>query len=296
MPMLDYADIKTRLSASLCSAGRTSPTCDRRRKNIFFIKKLDRTGLKFGDKEKQILFHKTEAEEVLHIQYPGKESAVDRTVVRPWDFRPRAYLSTSTTYNFDMSFFDIWEVLFENSRWYLENDKKECLRVLATLLYRMAFLLDHKLVSLETKQRLLEYTTPSDEPAIHPEENVTFEEFYFYSPPKDVIAFLDDNSLSWGGMSLEGFLYYNELLAWNEDCKYYYRENEDNIDSLDINERWLNSKGRVNNLLTHVRILGYILGEVHLSSILSDFSRNRGVSSAKRDEILKICEGYVSRP
>lgn len=38
----------------------------------------------------------------------------------------------------------------------------------------------------------------------------------------DVVETLGDSFGLLGGVSLEGFLYYNDLLAQNEDCKYSY--------------------------------------------------------------------------
>jgi hypothetical protein len=81
-------------------------------------------------------------------------------------------------------------------------------------------------------------------------------------------------------MSLEAFLFYNELLVWNEDCKYHYKDTD-----------W--KKGRVNTLLSHIRILGYMLEEVRLSDIFDGFARQQGISPASNDEVIRTCINYV---
>jgi len=89
-------------------------------------------------------------------------------------------------------------------------------------------------------------------------------------------------------MSFEGFLFYNELLVWNEDCKYYYRNYHVRNDG-----KWISTTGRVNTLLSHIRILGYILNEVRLSDIFDGFAKQQGISPATNDEVTRICAQYI---
>jgi hypothetical protein len=292
--MLDYEEMKQLLKTPLSQPGKRDPSYPKRRHNIFWIRALDRQDLEFGIKEKQILLHRTKRNEILYLQYPGKESSVSRSSRMPWDFRPKIYSPSAETYDFDMSFFDIWEVMFENAKWFIERDLQSHLSLLAILLYRMAYLFDHVYAPLDTTTRELEYITPNGAPAIHVEEDTVFPEVYKYSPNTEIIESIDSESLSWRGMSLEAFLHYNAALAWNEDCKYYYKENLANISTIDIKDNWMKrGTGRVNTLLTHIRIIGYIIGKVHLSNIFNDFNRKRGVCPALKDEILDICQDFI---
>ena len=46
-------------------------------------------------------------------------------------------------------------------------------------------------------------------------------------------------------------------------------------------------------MLTHIRILGYMLGEVALSDIFDGFARQRGISPASGDEVTRICAEFI---
>jgi hypothetical protein len=107
-----------------------------------------------------------------------------------------------------------------------------------------------------------------------------------YQPNKKVLNYIAEECPRWGNMSLEGFIFYYELVAWNEDCKYYYQNHY-----IKNNKSWINSKGRLNTLLTGIRILGYLLADISLFDLLNKFSM--GISPANPDEIKRICKGFV---
>ncbi|MCX5713967.1 MAG: hypothetical protein NT033_03980, partial [Candidatus Omnitrophica bacterium] len=246
---------------------------------------------------KQILIHTTKNSEKIFIRFPGKESAKHTlrgtlrkpSAIRPWDFRPKISIQSKNTYLKDMSFGDIWAIVFETAELLIKDNKKEILRIFATLLYRIATMDDHiNMNPFNTKEQLVKFKSNSE--VTSKETAVQLPEIYQYSINPQVLEFLTEECPLWGAMSSEGFLSYNEALAWNEDCKYYYR----NIHVTETN-KWIASTGRVNTLLTHIRILGYILGEVPLAEIFNDFAVGKGVSPASDDEILTICKGYVHR-
>ena len=291
-------DLKKLLSTSLSKSGKTSPSYNKRVANIEWIDSLGRQGLEYRKKERQILVHSTRLGEKIFLQYPGKESAKYKkngkpridTAIRPWDFRPRLYLSDNTEHIDDRSFFDIWATIFKVADELTKNNKKDVLRVLAVSLYRMAFMQDH--VDIESFKSLERDVSPllDRRLSISRDKEKTFPRFFKYAPKVDVLDYLTSECPRFDEVSLEAFLYYNDMLAWNEDCKYYYRNFH-----VTKTEKWISSTGRINTLLTHIRILGFILGDVSLSKILSDFSTQRGVSPASKHEISAICKGYIRK-
>jgi len=288
--------IRRALKTEIQNAGKTSPTTTPRLSNIEWIEKLSRKGLSYEKKERQLLMHTTSAGEKIFIQYPGKESRKYKkneskrkeTAIRPWDFRPRLYIPNNNDHLEDMSFGAMWATIFKTADKVGGKNKKEILRMFATLLYRMAFMLDHvELKTFKTQIRDVTYKKNS-KTKFSRKAGKTFPRLFKYKPNKQVLNYIADKCPRWGEMSFEGFLFYNELLAWNEDCKYYYPKNHAN-DTI----KWIDKTGRVHTLLTHIRILGHMLGEVPLSDIFDGFARQKGISPASKDEILKICGDFI---
>lgn len=257
----------------------------RRLSNIEWVAALDRSGLVFGEKEKEIVLARTPQGEQLGIRFPGKESARTRKSPKPWDFRPKL-VRANETYGEDMSFFDIWDALYTE----IEDRKKELeveARALATLFYRMAHMLDYvRLESPEVQVFAVDGTGTRGRA-----QTVALPAYWAYAPPQQALARLGATLPHLGGCSLEAFLRYNDLLAWNEDCKYYYR------DTKEKKEDWTASgTGRVNNLLTHVTVVGIILGDVSFAKTLGRASQQRGVAPATGPEALRICRPFLSNP
>tara|TARA_B100002003_G_C14063645_1_gene511933 strand:- start:81 stop:983 length:903 start_codon:yes stop_codon:yes gene_type:complete len=295
---MSLKDIKSTLAVPLSKSGKTSESHDKRVINIGWIEHLERTGLENRVKERQALIHTTSFGERLFIQYPGKESAKKTrngkarkdNAIRPWDFRPKLYSPEKKEHHKDMTFGDIYAVIFKISEVLDKNAKEEILRMFATILYRMAFMHDYNEIdTFKTVERDITYEA-DDSVLFSDERENELPLLLKYVPDPQVLTHITENCSEWGQMSLEGFLFYNELLIWNEDCKYYYR----NYHVKNTGKpKWINKTGRINTLLTHIRILGSILGDVPLSNILNDFANQRGVSPAPDDEILSICKDYV---
>lgn len=57
--------------------------------------------------------------------------------------------------------------------------------------------------------------------------------------------------------SIEAYLYYNDLLVQNEECKYYYRDIVENDE-----KKWNNTTGRQNTLRTHISVISFLKGEI----------------------------------
>ncbi|MBA7669392.1 hypothetical protein ES703_77522 [subsurface metagenome] len=67
-------DLKNTLGCKIQKAGKRAPVTTSRIANIQWIQNLERKGLSYGKKERQLLMHTTSAGEKIFIQYPGKES------------------------------------------------------------------------------------------------------------------------------------------------------------------------------------------------------------------------------
>ena len=276
-------DYKSSLVTPIGRASSKGDIRTKRETNIVWIQQLDRQGLEYGKAERQILIDRTRAGEQLFLQYPGKESARDDSFQRPWDFRPKIEL-TDGTYGPDWSFGDVWDNLFVK----LDvgtQESVEVARILSVLFYRMAFMMDHEEAPrVEAKTRDVHF----------PQERVSeyyprgYGRLFRYKPPLEVVDALSSRFGDWGGMSLEGFLHLNDLMAWNEDVKYYYRETEGG------SEEWNWPRtGRINNLLTHVSVLGIITGDLRLTRLLNKFQRQRGVATVTGDEAEIISKGLI---
>lgn len=279
--------IRCALKTEIQKAGKTSPTMKLRLSNIQWIAKLPRKGLAYEKKERQLLIHTTLSGEKIFIQYPGKESIRKDDKKRPWDFRPVLYTQMSNEHHKDMSFGDIWDSIFKTAAKIRRKNKKETLRMFATLLYRMAFMLDHEEIkTFNTQYRDVTYKR-DNVGKVSIKRKKKLPPVFKYKPNKQVLDYISKSCPRWGEMSLEAFLFYNELLAWNEDCKYYYRNHY-----IKKNKEWINEKGRVNTLLTSIRILGYLLEEISLPDLIGRFSM--GISPAFKKEIVRICGKYIT--
>jgi len=276
------------LKTSLKSTAESSDSSKRRKINIEWIKDLERDCLTHKENEKAIHIRKTAYGEDLFIQYPGKESMNGK---RPWDFRPKLCKLDDNTdkYLKDLSFRDIWDVIIG-----IINDpiqkKEEIGSLLAITFYRMAFMLDHKYDETSKKRKVL-YLRFDDEGSCSKEEHLEdFDRTFFeYFPPEYILDNLPNLKIEIDEMkiSLEAFLLYNELLAWNEDCKYYYRNHHEK------DGKWLQEIGRVNNLLSHISIIGFLLGKIKLSEMIMQFSRGQGVGPATKRLINDICDEFL---
>lgn len=84
-------------------------------------------------------------------------------------------------------------------------------------------------------------------------------------------------------MSLETFLLYNDIIAWNEDCKYHYRETEV------AKTNWNPFIGRNSTWLTHLNFLGLLLNRVKAADLLGKLMYGGGVAPATQASIRLVC-------
>jgi hypothetical protein len=216
------------------------------------------------------------------IQYPGKESIQGRKKWKnDWDFRPKLV----NRENVDLTFEQIWDPLFDDLRQLSGETRRQVGSVLATLYYRIAYMVDYskgledryttKAISITPS---LTETKVTDSASVGP--------FWAYKPPLQAVDFVASEVRKWAGMSFEAFLHYNSLLAWNEDMKCLAK----------FGDEWSagDPRGRINTLLTYIRVIGFIVDEVRPSALLGGFARLRGMSMAEPDEVRRICHPFVS--
>jgi hypothetical protein len=259
---------------------RGSLTRKRREENIEWVRQLSLEGLAYNKTERQVSIVTTRDNEEIAIQYPGKESIQGRKKWKnDWDFRPKLLIKN----NVDLTFEQIWDPLFDDLRQLSGEKRRQVGSVLATLYYRIAYMIDygkslegsHETKTIQIAQSLAETRVPQS-PSVGP--------FWAYEPPLQAVDFVASEVPKWAKMSFEAFLHYNSLLAWNEDMKCFAKFDDWNPGD---------PRGRINTLLTYIRVIGFIVDEVRPSALLGGFARLRGMSMAETDEVRRICSPFV---
>ena len=254
-----------------------SDALKRKMTNIISFSELDRLNLSYQQSERRIHIHTTSRGEQIYIQFPGKEAARKGDKSRPWDFRPKIMTSDGEWIN-DVSFKDIWNDLI-----YISESGADVLPILASVLTRMAYMVDHQPVTETYSTGIVHF-----EPSSYDECDSTPIHWFKYFPDMSCIEYLQSTIGNIRGISIEAYLIMNDLLAQNEDCKYYYRDNELK------KEKWDGNIGRKNNLLTHVAIIGFLERKIKFTEIMDQFQRMRGVAPIQEKRIPDITEGIVS--
>ncbi|MBV4446407.1 hypothetical protein KM799_07295 [Clostridium tyrobutyricum] len=251
----------------------------KRKFNIDAFANIDRKKLEFGTRERRLRLYKTQLGEKIYIQYPGKETKSAN--IRPWDFRPKLKLKDGS-YMRDLSFADIWDDLYR-----IGEHNNKALGVLATVFFRMAYMIDTRLVECQYSYQDI-YTNGNlynDVDEIYDESE--YLKWYSYNPNADMMNYLNDKIGNIRGVSIEAYLYYNDLLAQNEDCKYFYRDCHDN------HIKWNPNIGRLNTFLTHISVIGFLKKDLSFSQIMTKFQNGRGIAPVLIREIYDITNGLV---
>lgn len=230
--------------------------------NIQTFDELDRSGLKFGSVERRILMYTTQKGEKVYYQYPGKETAREKSKAFPFDGRPMLQKADGT-FSEDMDFRKIWDII-DN----VGKNHNIDMDLLAAIFLKIAYMLDYKRyekdylyedIDIATGNILNKGTVKLVFNSLNLDEDVLY-------TLNDRLNFSDDI-----GISLESFLYYNDLLAQNEDCKYTYKASRNNKVP-DI------KTGRINTCLSHLSIIAHIRGKMGISELINMFQRGRGVA------------------
>lgn len=262
--------------------------------NIEFIKALPREGLKYNVHEKRILIHNTLSEKIF-IQYPGKESIKIDEKKQEYDFRPK--LSINNTEIKDLTFKEIWTAIIELGINSSNPHKEDALKLIACEFYRIAYMINYEEVN-ENQNYISQNIngTNKTDVKIH-------KKYYKYQPNQKIISDIEEVFPSISEISWTAFFYYIDLIAQNEDCKYYTsailipkkkgkKKNDEPI-FYKADEYLFKGSGRVNTLSTFIAILNTLIDQSLLPWLLSQFSSKRGIASLTMENTNKFLKDYM---
>jgi hypothetical protein len=197
----------------------------------------------------------SEGDYFVNLGKPGKEAAPDynrckyhdgRSGNNPNDMKPTIFEKDVLQDKQIASFVDIFNELQK-----LGKENEQALEIIACLLFRSAYMIDHKEVS----------------PKI-----------WRYEIPDMAMKIIEEKIPTVNGMPIKVFLNFLDALAWNEDVKYH---------TLGFDIRL--GTGRRNNLLTCVNLIGVLLNKIPIAKFAGNFSRPpAGISAISNKEALEI--------
>lgn len=263
-----------------------SEAINKRISNIQFIYSINRDDLVYGENERQMLFANYIKNEYVSIQYPGKEASPNVRFIRPFDFRPKLRLTDGSYLN-DLSFNDIWDCLFDL---FESSNDSELLKLLACEFYRIAFMIDYTCIDTKSGSFDVFNVSCNDE---YTYTHVNTSPMYVYTPNSFIVDRLKEFSPTILGASWESFFMYNDLLALNEDCKYFFNALTKTNDS-DFAKKYIRKgTGRSNTMLSHISVLAVMLRELRLTKLLQSFARQRGVAPMTDRDLNAFLEDYM---
>ncbi len=262
----------------------------KRHTNISHIRELHDPKFTYKVIEKRILMYPLPNGSNIFIRYPGKESILTGDYLRPWDFRP-VIISKAGISGKDLQFLDFWTSI---SSIFKIEDKEHWIKF-CSILYNLAYMNNHKKEDKITRD--IEFVkTETDKEIVIKKDEITLTNIYIYHPPVTDIKEIETKINTICDLSILEFLYYLELLCWNEDCKYFFEAHMDFVNSKDkrdtellkenklreeLNEKagtykakkkrllkpkekpnWIGSTGRINTILTIINYIGLELGIV----------------------------------
>lgn len=250
-----------------------------RKENIDAFNAISRNGLKFGEKERRIIFYRTLKGEEVFIQYPGKESQGDM----PLDFRPGICANGSVMPN--AAFGEIWDTMDA-----IGKKHNDYLSFVASLFLRIGYMHGYKKVRESYPMIDIDVTSGTQSSAGSIDfcwNMIDFPDDFWYSLNDKV----GDVELFDGYLiSFEAFIKYVDLLFQNEDCKYYYRNSvlapRKDADML--------KNGRNSSSDANLAILNYLQGNKKLSKLLNEFQKGRGVTSFRKADYSVVTNGIIT--
>lgn len=292
---MDTKQFKEIIQETICDDGGLSPAdyiC--KTSNIESFLHINRNGLQNGKLEKRLLMYKSLAEEAIFIEYPGKEStsiyaeSEEKNILNPNDFRPELITKEGEVLA-KLSLADIVEAVVE----YGWKHDEETMKILAALLIRLAYMKGYKCKELVHPSHLIVVHSKKHR-EIMPEKQEDIIKRYFLpinSETKEYLSNWDKINLPSRDylkkipISIEGFLYYLDILAQQEDCKYYYTRKFKGEKTLKV------EVGRINNLLTVVNVISRILNNRPYGDIVA--SLGKYVRPIKVKEIVAVTNGVI---
>ena len=179
----------------------------------------------------------------------------------------------------DLSFIEVWTDLQD-----IAIRDRDALPVVAALLFRMAKMVDHRFTDdVYPSEHLRDRDLSTLETG--PDVRIPY---YRYVPPARTVKLLQDRLGHIGGVSVEAYLYLNEYIAQNEDCKYYYRGEYAG------GRRWGGGIGRSNTLMTYASAIGVLEGFLDYSVIANGLHSKTGVSPLRPEMLPEITDGIIA--
>ena len=250
---------------------------EKRLLNIVNFCNIDRSNLEYGITEKKLLLYKTVLDERIFIQYPGKESVIEK-FPKPYDFRPELYTKNGARLK-PASFYDIWDVLE-----YISKSYPDYLPMIASIFIRISYMYGYQI----EKNSYLCATIEDSNTII----DVSKEELEWYRIGVDNVVWDCFNKeiglipMCESEISIEAFFKYIDLLFQNEDCKYYYiKTREGKSYSLNC--------GRNSSCDTNLSLISYLKNDFKMSELLRAMSSGRGVAKFRVSDYEKVTDGIV---
>lgn len=273
MSLILMNDVRERLKTTLPRRAPYDASKEQKIENIKNFSSLSRKGLSHGKIEKRICLYETMLGERVYMQYPGLESSRTGNQNFPSDAKP-VLVRADGSYAPDMDFKKIWDIIDS-----IGQNHKADVDILATIFLRIAYMIGY----IHTEKDYICETLDIPNKKVTDTQTVRLAWNHLQLDP-DIIETLNDRFGSFGDISLEGFLYYNDLLAQNEDCKYHYLQGN----------QWNITTGRINNCLSHLTIISYIRGEISISKLVDSFQRT-GVAPLPQAKFHQACADLVIR-
>lgn len=273
MPLITSEEVRNRIFTSIPFQTPYSATEAQKLENIDSFNALSREGLESEFLEKRILLYETRRGERVYMQYPGIESTREGARYFPLDARP-VLQKVDGTFAADMDFKKIWDIIDIIGRSHHADTD-----ILATIFLRIAYMIGYR----HNEEEYICETVDVSTDRIIDRESVFFS-WNSLEIDVDVLDTLNDRFGLLDGISLEGFLYYNDLLAQNEDCKYSYLQGN----------RWTITTGRINNCLSHLTVISHIRGHIGISKLIDSFQRT-GVAPLPQARVWEACGDLVER-
>ena len=273
MSLISMNEVRRRLTTVIARQAPYHASEAKKLENIENFSSLPREGLSYGVRENRILLYETLAKEKIYMQYPGLESSREGERSFPFDSRP-VLVREDGSYAQDMDFKKIWDIIDR-----IGQNHKADIDILATIFLRIAYMIGYEYNENDYACETLDI----------PENRVVDTRMIHFvwnslKLDPDVVETLGDRFGTFEDISLEGFLYYNDLLAQNEDCKYHYLQGN----------KWNITMGRINNCLSHLTVISHIRGKIGISKLIDSFQRS-GVAPLPQSRFDEACGDLVHR-
>lgn len=278
MAILSNSDLRQRLSVQIPCQCPYNLSIQAKMENIRSFTGLARNGLQFGNIERRVLVYTTQQNEKVYYQFPGSESVRQGARAFPNDARP-ILIKSNGEQAADMDFKKIWDIID-----ILGNSHKADADIMGVVFLRIAYMLQYQHKSFDHQFEDIDISSNSIS-----NTGMVNLSWYCLSLDQDVIETLNDRFvLSNTDISFEAFMYYNDILAQNEDNKYYY------LKGLSQEQILQKGNGRINNCLSHLTVISHIRGCIGISKLIDSFQRT-GVAPLPQSRLNEACGDLVTR-